>query len=270
VESPSGKPAVGPSSAATLVLLRDRPGGGVETLLVKRHRRSRFAGGDYVFAGGKVEADDMPADAEQFCRGLRAAEAARRLGGGLPPRDALGFWVGAIREAFEEVGLLLAYRQDGTPLAFDREDRKRFAAHRAACQVSNRAFFDLLRAESLTLATDRLVHFAHWITPEENPIRFDTRFFAAPAPPGQSPDPDGKEIVDLRWLTPAEAFVARERGEISLRLPTMKNLELLTDGATAAAVLAALGNRPVRTIRPRVLTIEGKPVPVLPGDPRWY
>jgi 8-oxo-dGTP pyrophosphatase MutT (NUDIX family) len=270
VENPSRKPVVNPSSAATLVLLRDRPDGEVETLLVKRHGRSRFAGGDYVFAGGKVEADDMPADAEQFCHRLGAAEASRRLGGGLPPRDALGFWVGAIREAFEEVGLLLAYRQDGTPLAFDPEERERFAAHRAACQVSNRAFFDLLRTERLTLATDRLVYFAHWITPEENPIRFDTRFFAAPAPAGQSPDPDGKEIVDLRWFTPVEAFAARERGEISLRLPTMKNLELLADGATAAAVLDALGTRPVRTIRPRVLIVDGNPVPVLPGDPRWY
>jgi 8-oxo-dGTP pyrophosphatase MutT (NUDIX family) len=258
-----------PSSAATLVLLRDQPGGVVETLLVKRHSRSRFAGGDYVFAGGKIEVNDMPADAERFCRGLGAEEAARRLGG-LPPRDALGFWVGAIREAFEEVGLLLAYRQDGTPLAFDRDDRERFAAHRAACQTSNRAFFDVLRAEGLTLATDRLVYFAHWITPEENPIRFDTRFFAAPAPGGQEPDPDGHEIVDARWLVPAEALAARERGEISLRTPTMKNLELLTDGGSAATVLAALERRQVRTIRPRVLTVDGQPVPVLPGDPRWY
>jgi 8-oxo-dGTP pyrophosphatase MutT (NUDIX family) len=270
LENPPMSPVAIPSRAATLVLLRDQPGRAVETLLVKRHSRSRFAGGDYVFAGGKVEANDMPADAERFCRGLGAEEAARRLGGGLPPRDALGFWVGAIREAFEEVGLLLAYGSDGTPLAFEPGARERFAAHRAACQASNRAFFEVLRAEGLTLATDRLVYFAHWITPEENPIRFDTRFFAAPAPGGQEPDPDGHEIVDARWLVPAEALAARERGEISLRTPTMKNLELLTDGGSAATVLAALERRPVRTIRPRVLTVDGQPVPVLPGDPRWY
>jgi 8-oxo-dGTP pyrophosphatase MutT (NUDIX family) len=263
-------PVAIPSNAASLVLLRDRPDGLVSTLLVKRHGGSRFAGGDYVFAGGKVEADDMPPDAEQFCRGLSAGEAASRLGGGLPPRDALGFWVGAIRETFEEVGLLLAYRRDGTPLAFAQEDLERFAAHREACQASNRTFFEVLRAERLTLATDRLVYFAHWITPEESPIRFDTRFFAARAPAGQEPDPDGKEIVDARWLTPAEALAARERGEISLRTPTMKNLELLADGTSAAAVLEALGGREVPTIRPRILTIDGKRVAVLPGDRRWY
>lgn len=263
-------PVVTPSSAATLVLLRDRPGGAVETLLVKRNSRSRFAAGDYVFPGGKVEADDMPEDAERFCRGLRAEEAAGRLGGGLSAREALGFWVGAIREAFEEVGLLLAHDRAGNPIRLDAEDRPRFAGYRAACQASNRAFFDLLRSEGLTLATDRLVYFAHWITPEENPVRFDTRFFAATAPAGQEPDPDGGEIVDLLWLTPAGALSARERGEISLRTPTMKNLELLGAGKTVAEVLAALGGREVPTIRPRVLTVDGKPLPVLPGDPRWY
>lgn len=258
------------SRAATLVLLRDRPGGGVETLLVQRHRRSRFAGGDYVFPGGKLEADDMPPDAERFCRGLGDPAVERRLRAGMSAADALGFGVGAIREAFEEVGLLLAYRRDGALLRLDREDGDRFRAHRAACQVANRAFFDLLRAEDLTLATDRLVYFAHWITPEENPIRFDTRFFAAPAPPGQEPDPDGTEIVAARWLSPAEALAARERGEISLRTPTVKNLEILAEGQTTEALLASLGRREVPTIRPRVLTVDGKPVPVLPGDPRWY
>jgi 8-oxo-dGTP pyrophosphatase MutT (NUDIX family) len=261
---------VSPSRAATLVLLRDRPRGGVETLLVQRHRGSRFAGGDYVFPGGKLEADDMPPDAERFCRAPAPAAVERRPRDGMSPADALGFGVGAIREAFEEVGLLLAYRRDGALLRLDREDGDRFREHRAACQVANRAFFDLLRAEDLILATDRLVYFAHWITPEENPIRFDTRFFAAPAPPGQEPDPDGTEIVDARWLSPGEALAARQRGEISLRTPTVKNLEILAEGETTEVLLASLGRREVPTIRPRVLTVDGKPVPVLPGDPRWY
>jgi hypothetical protein len=128
----------------------------------------------------------------------------------------------------------------------------------------------MLRAEGLTLATDRLTYFAHWITPEEQPLRFDTRFFAAVAPP-QDPVVDGHEIVALRWLTPAEAFDAFRRQEITLRLPTLKNLELLqSGGARALDILHALRGRPVPTIRPRVLQVNGKPVPVLPGDPRWY
>ena len=261
---------VTPSPASTLVLLRDRPPV-VEALLLQRHSRSKFAAGDYVFAGGKIEADDMPADGERFCRGLTPEQASARLNGGLAPRKALAYWVGAIREAFEEVGVLLAYESDGRLLRITSESRERFEAYRAACHKANPAFFDMLRAERLTLATDRLAYFAHWITPEEQPIRFDTRFFVALMPPEQEPAVDGHEIVDLKWLTPVEAIAASKRKEIGLRTPTIKNLELVAaGGAPATKVIESLGVREVSTIRPRVLQVDGKPVPVLPGDPRWY
>jgi 8-oxo-dGTP pyrophosphatase MutT (NUDIX family) len=267
----SMSPPATPSPAATLVLLRDRPGGPAEILLIQRHGKSKFAAGDYVFAGGKVESDDIPDDVERFCRDLTPDEASVRLGGDLPPRRALGYWVGAIREAFEEVGVLLAYDRAGDFVRFTAENRARFATHRAACQAGNPAFFTMLRAESLTLATDRLTYFAHWITPEEQPLRFDTRFFATVAPPEQEPEVDGYEIVALRWLTPSEAFEGFRRKDVTLRLPTIKNLELLqASGARAADILGALRGRAVPTIRPRVLQVDGQPVPVLPGDPRWY
>jgi 8-oxo-dGTP pyrophosphatase MutT (NUDIX family) len=271
--------SVTPSPAATLALLRDAASG-VEVLLIQRHARSKFAAGDYVFAGGKVEPDDVPADALQFCHGLAAEKAVARLSGGLAPREALGYWIGAIREAFEEVGILLALGTDGRFVQLTPDNRERFAAHRAACQASNLAFFVMLRAEGLTLATDRLAYFAHWITPEESPIRFDTRFFAAVAPPGQDAMADGQEIVDVRWLTATAALEAMRRKEISLRTPTIKNLEIVDaagrpdgrDGprATAAQIVAALRGRVVPTIRPRILEVEGRPLAVLPGDPRWY
>jgi len=265
---------VTPSAAATLVLLRDRAPSGVEVLLIQRHSRSKFAAGDYVFAGGKVEAEDIPDDVERFWRGPSPADASARLGGTLGLREVLGYWVGAIREAFEEVGILLAYRPDGSVVHFGDDNCDRFDAYRKACQASNPAFFEMLRAEGLALATDRLAYFAHWITPEENPIRFDTRFFAAVSPPGQEPAADGHEIVQVRWLTPAEALEAMRRKEISLRTPTIKNLEIVgaaaVAGATASEVVALIGRREVATIRPRVLTVDGRPVPVLPGDPRWY
>jgi 8-oxo-dGTP pyrophosphatase MutT (NUDIX family) len=263
-----------PSAAATLVLVRDRPASGVEVLLIQRHSKSKFAAGDYVFAGGKVEADDVPDDVEAFCHRLSADDATARLGGSLGPREAIGYWVGAIREAFEEVGVLLAYGPAGAFVGITDGNRERFEAYRTACQAENRAFFDMLRAERLTLATDRLSYFAHWITPEENPIRFDTRFFAAVSPPGQEAVADGHEIVDVRWLTPEETLDALRRKEISLRTPTIKNLEIIgaaaAAGGGAVAAVAAVGQREVSTIRPRVLTVDGRPVPVLPGDPRWY
>jgi len=262
-------PAI-PSPAATLVLLRDRPAGPAEILMIQRHGKSKFAAGDYVFAGGKVEADDIPDDVVRFVRGLTPEEASARLGGDLAPLKALAYWVGAIREAFEEVGMLLAYDRQGELVRFTPDNRARFEAYRAACQTENPAFFTMLRAEALTLATDRLTYFAHWITPEEQPLRFDTRFFAAVAP-AQDPVVDGHEIVALRWLTPPEAMDAARRKDITLRLPTIKNLELVQSGGTRAdEILAFLRGRAVPTIRPRVLQVDGKPVPVLPGDPRWY
>jgi 8-oxo-dGTP pyrophosphatase MutT (NUDIX family) len=179
--------------------------------------------------------------------------------------------VGAIREAFEEVGVLLAYEADGRLLRIASEAEPRYEAYRTACQGANPAFFDMLRAEHLTLATDRLAYFAHWITPEEQPLRFDTRFFAAVMPPGQEPVVDGHEIVDLKWLTPAEAISASQRKDIGLRFPTIKNLELVAGGGSpASSVVESLGKREVQTIRPRVLQVDGKPLAVLPGDPRWY
>jgi 8-oxo-dGTP pyrophosphatase MutT (NUDIX family) len=262
-----------PSPAATLVLLRDRPPGSVEVLLLQRHTQSKFAAGDHVFAGGKVEPEDLPGDVERFCRGLTARDATARLGMGLACPDALAYWVGAIREAFEEVGILLACTPDGEFVTFTPENRERFAAYRTACQTSNQAFFPMLRAEALTLATDRLTYFAHWITPEENPIRFDTRFFAAVTPPAQDASVDGREIVTARWMTPAEALEALTRQEITLRTPTIKNLEIIgaaKAGATAQEIVASLAGRPVPTIRPRILAVEGRRVAVLPGDPRWY
>jgi hypothetical protein len=149
------------------------------------------------------------------------------------------------------VGALLAYESDGRLLRITPESRQRYEAYRAACQKSNPAFFDMLRAERLTLATDRLAYFAHWITPEEQPIRFDTRFFVALMPPEQEPVVDGHEIVDLKWLTPADAIAASKRKEIGLRTPTIKNLELVAGGgAPASQVVEALGKRRCRPSAP--------------------
>lgn len=259
-----------PSPAATLVLLRDRPSGGVETLLIQRHKASRFAGGDFVFPGGKIETDDMPANAETLCTGLSPREAARRLGEVASRDAALGFWVGAIRETFEEVGVLLAYTAEGRLLSLTGETGTRFEAHRRACQRDGSAFWIMLREEQLTLATDRLVYFAHWITPEESKIRFDTRFFAAECPPGQPPSVDNREIVACRWITPEEALAAERRGEITFRFPTIKNLGLLTGAPHVAGLLAALAGRAVQAIRPRLITEGRNQRVLLPGDPGWY
>ena len=256
---------VTPLPAATLVLLRDaKPG--VEVLLMQRHRASKFAGGDYVFPGGKIEIDDNPDDAAAWCAGMDPERAAARIGLAGDPKTALGNWIGAIRETFEEVGILLARAPDGEALVPDRE---RFETYRRACHEDKQAFWTMLRTERLTLATDRLVYFAHWITPEESPLRFDTRFFAAELPAGQEATVDGKEVIAVRWLGPREAIDAAARGEISLRNPTVQNLKLVDAGSVEDA-LAKLKDREVPTIRPRVIMEGDKRRILMPGDPGYF
>ena len=139
------------------------------------------------------------------------------------------------------------------------------------CQRDHRAFWDLIRAEHLTLMTDRLEYFAHWITPEENPLRFDVRFFAASMPEGQDAEADEREIVGVRWLSPREAFDAQSRGEISLRRPTVANLRIFDGARSVAHALTGLAGRAIPTIRPRVITgPDGQERALLPGDPGWY
>jgi 8-oxo-dGTP pyrophosphatase MutT (NUDIX family) len=264
---PVKPPPATPSAAATLVLLRDRPTGGVECLLMRRHLKSKFAAGDFVFPGGKIEADDNPDDAAAWCRGLDVADAARRLQLEAAPRTALGFWIGAIRETFEEAGLLLAVDAGGREVTVDAP---RLAEYRRACHADNGAFWTMLRAEGLRLATDRLVYFAHWITPEEQPLRFDTRFFAAPAPAGQRASGDDYEMTDLKWLTPAEAVDAQQRGEITLRNPTVRNLLLFDGAASTREALERVRHREVRTIRPRIVMNGDERTVLMPGDPGYF
>ncbi len=256
---------VTPLPAATVVLLREtRPG--VEVLLMQRHRASKFAGGDFVFPGGKIEVDDNPDDAAAWCAGLEPDRDAARIGLAGDPRTALGFWIGAIRETFEEVGILLAYDPAGD---WARVDAPRFAEYQAACNADNQAFWTMVRAEGLRLATDRIVYFAHWITPEESPYRYDTRFFAAPMPEGQTPVADTREVIDMRWLSPRGAIEAFKRGEISLRNPTVQNLKLV-DAPSVKEALETLDGLAVPTIRPRVVVEGDKRRVLMPGEPGYF
>src|SRR5258705_1198861 len=141
------KPApVTPVPAATLVLLRNRSAGAFEVLLIRRHTASKFAAGDFVFPGGKIEVSDGADDAAAWCRSIDADQAARRLGLAATPSAALGHWVGVIRETFEEVGILLAYAADGRPVRLDPE---RYPTYPGPCPARHCAFWEMLRAQDL-------------------------------------------------------------------------------------------------------------------------
>src|SRR5262249_38078656 len=243
---------------------------GLEVLLLERHRGSRMAPGAYAFPGGRVEAADAPADAERLCRGLSAAAAAARLPDVRPPERAIGFWIAARREGFEETGLLLACDAAGRPLVTDARAAARFAEHRRRCRADSRFFRTMLLEEALRLATDRMAYWAHWITPEERPVRYDTRFFVAAAFPDGAPEPDGVEVVGYRWLTPAAAVAQHRAGDLTLPGVTQQILASVGNSASVAALLAAAPAREIRAIRPRIVWADGKEKILLPDDPGWF
>ncbi len=230
--------------AATVMLVRDG-GAGVEVFMMRRTTSAVFGGGFYVFPGGRIDPADRHPDVLAVCAGLDDATASRRLG---VTAGGLGYWIAAIRECFEEAGVLLADRVDGSPLRFDdAEVVERFAGHRHAVHDGILRLDALCRAEEVLLTTGRVGYVSHWITPVGTPRRFDTRFLVAHAPPGQDPLHDDGETIASRWIRPSDALDHLHRGEWEMMSPTQRNLEFLADHATADAVMEA-AHRPPRTL----------------------
>lgn len=254
-----------PDEAATVVLVRDRlsHGSGIELLLIGRPTKSRVAGGKFVFPGGRIETEDWQPGIAALCRGLSREDAAKRLRTVEPPERAIGFWVAAIREVFEEVGLLLAYDRTGSLVRLQGEASERIRQQWQACTGG---FADLLHAEGLRLAVDHLHYFSHWITPEKRPVRNDTRFFVAPAPSDQEIVLDPREATAFRWVTPAEALEAEGRGELPLHFATIRTVRALVDYTNVADLLASTDGKVVEGIRPRVV---GEKI-LLPGEPGYF
>jgi 8-oxo-dGTP pyrophosphatase MutT (NUDIX family) len=255
--------------AATVLLARDAPAG-VEVLLLERHQSSRMAPGAHAFPGGRVEPTDAPPDAERLCRGLTRDAAAATLRDVAPAERAIGYWVAALREAFEETGLLLACDAAGTPVAQDGPLAERLATLRHRCRTEPAAFRAMLLDEGWALATDRMAYWAHWITPEERPVRYDTRFFVAAAFAGAAPAPDDQEVVGFRWLTADGALAQHAAGAITVPMVTQRILGSIAGYPTVDAILAAAPAREIRAVRPRIVRRGGKEQILLPDDPEWY
>lgn len=224
-----------PVPAATILMLRDGPTG-LETFMVVRHHQIDFASGALVFPGGKVDEGDF--GVRDLCDGIDGADDTQ-----------VAMMAGAIREAFEECGVLLA-RDPGSddlvsaerlaPLEADRD-----ALHRG--DVSLRAF---LEREGLRLACDRLQHFAHWITPPMVPKRFDTHFYLAAAPADHLAVHDGHESVDSVWISPGDAVAGAEDGIYTVIFPTLRNLEMLGESADVDRALADAAGRTIVSVLP--------------------
>ena len=266
--------------AATLMLVRDSAtddGATLEVCMLRRHLDSDFVGGAYVFPGGKVDDEDRTAAAEDACTNRTDAEASAMLG---VESGGLAFWVAALRECFEEAGVLLAYREPpvGGVAGADAEAgsllevsdpsvRHRLAALRAELNAGEIQFLDACRLEGFRLAADRVHYFSHWITPEPAPKRYDTRFFVAALPPGQVPVHDDYETVDTVWVRPDDALARAKAGEFDLIFPTMKNLEAIGRFSTSVELLAAAkAVEHVPTVLPRVVSDARGFRILLPGD----
>lgn len=240
----------------------------LEVLMLRRNIRSDFVGGAHVFPGGAVDRADGGPDAAAVCSGGDDAAASARLG---VPSGGLSYWVAAVRECFEEAGILLAVPAGGGPLSLeDPADAERFAAHRRALNDGTESFLELCRNEGLRVPVERIRYFAHWITPEGLPRRYDTRFFVAAAPPGQVPAHDDAETVADVWIRPLDALAQHRAGTMELILPTIRNLQAIGRFPTTAALLdAAAGVGAVPSVTPRmVVDSEGLRL-LLPGDPGY-
>jgi 8-oxo-dGTP pyrophosphatase MutT (NUDIX family) len=244
----------------------DDDGSAIEVLMVRRNLQSDFVGGAFVFPGGSVDPADGGSDAEAACYGRSDAEASALLG---VSSGGLAYWVAALRETFEEAGLLLADRPGGPALlAGDPEEEARFVAERAAVNAGSRRFLDLCRDEQLRLLVGQVHYFAHWIGPRGAPRRFDTRFFVAAAPPGQRAAHDAGETIAETWISPRRALEGHREGKFEIILPTIRNLQAINRFVTSGELLATAeaASRLVPTIEPRVAA-DGNGVRILlPGD----
>lgn len=232
---PEKKPSVIPLPAATILLVRDSADG-IEVFMVKRHHQVDFISGALVFPGGKVDRRDNDADLTAF------------IDGGADWTDAMrALGAAAIREAFEESGILLA-REGSSRNFVDEERLAALEPYRQALDKHEIGIADMLRKENLKLAFDQLARFAHWITPEHMPKRFDTHFFIAPSPVGHAGRHDGRESVDSVWITAERAISDRKSWNVVF--PTKLNLMKLANWRTVAEACAACRAEAPLTVTP--------------------
>ncbi len=251
--------------AATVMLVRDASDG-CEVFMMRRTLAAIFAGGLYVFPGGAVDPADRADDVAALCDGRTDADASQRL---QVAEGGLGFWIAAIRECFEEAGVLLA-RPAGATEAVRFDDAAvaaRFNRYRHAVHDGSLRLVDLCQQEGLRLDAGDMHDVSHWITPLGEPRRFDTRFFVARAPQAQEPLHDDGETIDSFWIRPSDALARAEAGELAMLPPTISNLEFLAPHATADEALAAAAQvRPPRAILPELHVDEHGKVRIVVKD----
>src|SRR5262244_393816 len=239
---------VAPRPASTILLLRDSAARGeIEVFMMVRHYEIDFNSGALVFPGGSVDKgdNDIIADPSLYSggEGMAAGE--------------LSFRIAAIRETFEESGILLARPKGSKALVDAKRASEIEVAHRAELCEGKVSFLKVLTDNGIVLALDELVPYAHWVTPEGMPKRFDTWFFLAAAPPDQLGAHDGKESTDSIWVSPREALQGGETGRFKLPFPTTRNLIKLGKQTSVKAALDDSRGKSIVTVMPVMTRLNG-------------
>lgn len=250
----SGDAAEKPIRDASTVIVLRQSQAGPETFMLCRHHRSGFLGGAHVFPGGTVDANDS--EESWLAHVDRPAEALSEGLGEADPNAALGLLVAAVRETFEEAGVLLADSKVASDLADARE-----RLHGGA------SFSELASDLEMRINAGALTPYARWVTPEFESKRFDTRFYIAVLPEGQEASHDGTETTSAIWLRPDGAIADMEAGRIKLAPPTVRTLQWLAGFEDVKSVIDDALSRTPPLVRPRVVSNDSGWFLAFPGDP---
>jgi 8-oxo-dGTP pyrophosphatase MutT (NUDIX family) len=259
-----------PKMASTVILLRDKEPDEFEVFLLRRHEKSSFMAGNFVYPGGRVDRDDGSLEICSLCRGITFDDAQKILRGTISPEDSFAHWIAGIRELFEEAGVLLAYDQKGNLVQIGNQDEQgKILNYRELLQKGGMTICQVAQKENLLLALDHLYYYAHWITPEARLERFDTRFFIARYPKGQEASHDQKETTAGAWITPQEALKENLIGEVILSPPTLKTLEDLSRFKNIDEIVNSLGKNDSWPILPILTKISDETFILFPWDPEY-
>ena len=256
-----------PKDSATVILVRRAQGKTPEVFLARRHASQSFMAGVYVFPGGQLEASDADIAETKLLSASDDFQPHTLLQDSNLTRDmALGFYICAIRETFEETGVLFARNASDDSIDFcNATIQARFAAYRQPLNEGKITLAEIIRQEGLVVMPELLTPYSHWITPEIVPQRFSTRFFLAEFPHGQNAVTDKDELTSSLWVTPGEALQMYIAGKIAMMPPTLKTLEEMAEFCAIDELFAAARNRKIYPIMPQPMKGGLK----LPHDPEY-